>query len=170
MLQSNHPADESLLQLLIDSGAPVLLIRENPSTRSVIGTFDYADLNAYLLLVVGLAQPDEGHIEDFKELARKARTGAVIPLKDVKDLGRKEPLIKLPNTASLIQAIETFGSGVHRVIVVEQHTDEVVGILSQSRVVKFLWETGGSFPVIDQLYPQYLRDLKLGSHQVVSIK
>lgn len=120
--------------------------------------------------MVGLAQPDEGHIEDFRELARKARTGAVIPLKDVKDLGRKEPLVKLPNTASLIQAIETFGSGVHRVIVVEQHTDEVVGILSQSRVVKFLWENGRSFPVIEELYPQYLRDLKLGSHQVVSIK
>ncbi|KAF7502912.1 cell separation during budding protein [Endocarpon pusillum] len=160
---------EVATNLLIDSGAPVLLIRESPSSRSVTGTFDYADLNAYLLLVVGLAQPDEGHIEDFRELARKARTGAVIPLKDVKDLGRKEPLVKLPNTASLIQAIETFGSGVHRVIVVEERTDEVVGILSQSRVVKFLWENGRSFPVIDQLYPQYLRDLKIGSHQVVSI-
>jgi CBS domain-containing protein len=170
MSPPSHRADESLLQLLIDSGAPVLLVRESPSSRSVTGTFDYADLNAYLLLVVGLAQPDEEHIEDFRELARKARTGAVIPLKDVQELGRKEPLVKLPNTASLIQAIETFGSGVHRVIVVEQHTDEVVGILSQSRVVKFLWENGRSFPVIDQLYPQYLRDLKIGSHQVVSIK
>ncbi len=120
--------------------------------------------------MVGLAQPDEAHIEDFRELARKARTGAEIPLKDVKDLGKKDPLVKLPRTANLIQAIETFGGGVHRVIVVEQHTDEVVGILSQSRLVKFLWENGRSFPVIDQLYPQYLRDLKLGSHQVVSIR
>lgn len=171
MLQSPaYFADGVCVQLLIDSGAPVLLIRENPSTRSIIGTFDYADLNAYLLLVVGLAQPDEGHIEDFIELARKARTGAEIPLKDVKDLGRKDPLVKLPHTANLIQAIETFGGGVHRVIVVQEHTDQVVGILSQSRLVKFLWENGRSFPVIDQLYPQYLRDLKLGSHQVVSIK
>jgi CBS domain-containing protein len=156
--------------LLIDSGAPVLLIRENPSSRSVFGTFDYADLNAYLLLVVGLAQPEEGHIEDFQELANKARTGAKIPLKDVKDLGRKDPLVKLPSNANLIQAIETFGGGVHRVVVVKQNTDEVVGILSQSRLVKFLWENGRSFPVIDQLYPQHLRDLKLGSHQVISIK
>jgi CBS domain len=159
------------MQLLIDSGAPVLLIRENASSRSVVGTFDYADLNAYLLLVIGLAQPDEEHIEDFRELAQRARTpGAEIPLKDVKDLGRKDPLVKLPHTASLIHAIETFGGGIHRVIVIEEHTDNVVGILSQSRVVKFLWENGRSFPVIDQLYPQYLRDLRLGSHQVVAIK
>lgn len=158
------------LQLLIDSGAPVLLIRQDPSSQSVIGTFDYADLNAYLLLVVGLAQPDEGHIEDFKELAMKARTGAEIPLKDVKDLGRKEPLVKLAHSANLIQAIETFGGGVHRVIVVKQDTDEVVGILSQSRLVKFLWENGRCFPVIDQLYPHNLRELKLGSQEVISIK
>ena len=119
---------------------------------------------------MGLAQPDEGHIEDFNELAKKARTGAEIPLKDVKDLGRKDPLVKLPSNANLVQAIETFGGGVHRVVVVKQNTDEVMGILSQSRLVKFLWENGRSFPVIDQLYPQYLRDLKLGSHQVISIK
>jgi CBS domain-containing protein len=158
------------LQLLIDSGAPVLLIRDEPSSRSVTGTFDYADLNAYLLLVVGLAQPDEGHIEDFKELAMKARSGAKIPLKDVKDLGRKEPLVKLPHSASLIQAIETFGGGVHRIVVVKQDTDDVVGILSQSRLVKFLWENGKSFPVIEQLYPCHIRDLKLGALEVVSIK
>lgn len=121
-------------------------------------------------MVVGLAQPDEDHVEDFMELVKKARTGAEIPLKDIKDFGRKEPLIKLPHTANLIQAIETFGGGVHRVIVVKQDTDEVVGILSQSRLVKFLWENGRSFPVIEQLYPQYLRDLKLGSQNVISIK
>lgn len=160
---------EAATNLLIDSGGHVLLIRENPSSRSVIGTFDYADLNAYLLLVVGLAQPDEEHIEDFRELARKARSGAEVLLKDIKDLGRKDPLVKLSPSANLIQAIETFGGGIHRVVVVEEHTDEVVGILSQSRLVKFLWENGRSFPVIDQLYPQHLRDLKIGSQLVVCI-
>jgi CBS domain len=120
--------------------------------------------------VVGLAQPDEEQVEDFRELANKARSGKEIPLKDIKDLGRKDPLLQLPHTANLIQAIETFGGGVHRVVVVKEGTDDVVGILSQSRLVKFLWENGRSFPVIDQLYHQCLRDLKLGSQQVVSIK
>lgn len=120
--------------------------------------------------MVGLAQPDEEHIEDFRELARKARSGAEVLLKDIKDLGRKDPLVKLSPSANLIQAIETFGGGIHRVVVVEEHTDEVVGILSQSRLVKFLWENGRSFPVIDQLYPQHLRDLKIGSQLVVCIK
>ena len=92
------------MQLLIESGAPVLLIRSHAESQSAIGTFDYTDLNAYLLLVVGLAQPDEAHIQDFQELARKAREGRPIPLKDVKNLGRKDPLTFLPQTADLIKA------------------------------------------------------------------
>lgn len=136
----------------------------------MVGTFDYTDLNAYLLMFVGLARPDEDHIQDFQELAMKAREGGAIPLKDVTNLARKEPLTFLPESADLIKAVETFGRGLHRILVAEEGTGEVIGVLSQSRLVKFLWENGRSFPVIEQLYPQYLRDLKIGSLEVVSIK
>ena len=121
-------------------------------------------------MVIGVAQPDEDHIRDFRELVRKARAGATIPLKDVKNLGKKEPLTFLPHTANLMKAVETFGKGVHRIVIVKEGTSQVVGILSQSRLVRFLWENGRSFPSIDQLYAQYLRDLKVGSNDVISIK
>lgn len=156
---------------MIDSDAPVLLIRETPEHKTAVGTFDYSDLNAYLLLAAGLTQPDEHTRASYDELARKAKEGIKIPLKDVKDLGRKEPLTTLPASASVMTAVETFGGGVHRVVVVdERRQNEVVGIFSQFRLVKFLWENGRSFPVIDQLYPQALRDLKIGSLEVISIK
>ena len=120
--------------------------------------------------MVGLAQPDEEHISSFNELAMKAREGSKIPLKDVKDLGPKEPLVFLPQTANLMKAIEVFGGGVHRVIIVKEGTKEVTGMLSQLKLVKFLWENRSSFPVLDQIYPQYLRDLRIGSQQVIAIK
>lgn len=149
----------------------MVLIRENPQSKSVIGTFDYSDLNAYLLLAAGLTQPDEEHRSSFEELAKKAREGTIISLKDVRELGNKEPVTVLPASANVLKAVETFGGGVHRVVVVNDRNDnEVVGIFSQFRLVKFLWENGRSFPVIDQLYPQYLKDLTIGSHEVVSIK
>ena len=157
-------------QLLIDSGAPVLLIRESRQSETAIGAFTYGDLNSYLLTVVGAVLPDEEHIKDFQELARKAREGTKIPIKDVKNLGRKEPLITLPDTADLLKAVETFGTGIHRIVIVKEGTETAVGILSQTRLMKFMWEQRKSFPVIDQLYPQYLRDLKVGSNLVVSIK
>ncbi|KAK2771661.1 cell separation during budding [Onygenales sp. PD_12] len=160
---------EDATNLLIDSSAPVLLIRETPEDTAAIGTFDYADLNAYLLLVVGLTQPDAEHITSMREIARKAREGTKIPLKDVKDLGLNVPLTTLPPSANLMRAVEIFGGGVHRIIVTKENSNEVVGIFSQWRLVKFLWENGRSFPVIDQLYPRYLADLRIGSQAVISI-
>lgn len=152
-------------------GAPnVVLLRDSKDNRTATGTFDYSDLNAYLLLVVGLAHPDEGDVASFDELAKKGREGKPIPLKDVKDLGRKEPLITLPKTADLRKAIEAFGSGVHRVLIVEENSTDVVGILTQLRLVQFFWENRGSFKQVENLYPQLIKDLSLGSHSVYAIK
>jgi CBS domain-containing protein len=157
---------------LIDSGAPVLLIRDSPQATSAVATFDYADLNSYLLLAAGLTFPDEEHRASYEELAKKAHDGVLIPLRDVKKFGmEKEPLINLPASANVMKAVEVFGGGVHRVVVVDEKDDQkVVGIFSQFRLVKFLWENGRSFPIIEELYPQSLRDLRIGSHEVISIK
>ncbi|KAL4936518.1 hypothetical protein BDV06DRAFT_204862 [Aspergillus oleicola] len=161
---------EEATNVLIDSGAPVLLVRETKEDKTAVGTFDYNDLNTYLLLAAGLTRPDEDLLPAYEELAGKAREQIPIPMRDVKELGRKEPLTTLPASASVMTAVETFGGGVHRVVVIDDKRDnEVVGIFSQFRLVKFLWENGRCFPVLDQLYPQSLRDLKIGSNAVVSI-
>lgn len=146
------------------------MIRETADSKAAIGTFDYNDLNAYLLLVVGLTRPTESQLTSFEEVARKAREGNKVPLEAIKDLVPKEPLTTLPASANLRAAVETFGSGVHRIVVVKDGSNEVVGVVSQTRLVKFLWENGRSFPIIDQLYPLYLKDLGIGSQRVVSIQ
>lgn len=136
----------------------------------MVATFDYADLNSYLLLAAGLTSPDEEHRASYEELANKAQNGVPIPLRDVKKFGmEKEPLINLPASANVMTAVEVFGGGVHRVVVVD-HDDKVVGIFSQFRLVKFLWENGRSFPLIEELHPQVISDLRLGSTNVISIK
>lgn len=160
-------------QLLISSEAPVLLLQDPKSTAPVVGTFDYTALNAYLLTAVGIAQPTQEHAEWFEALAKKAVEGKPIPLRDVRALGRRDPLTYLPESANLTKAIETFGQGVHRVLVAREGEGgkiEVVGLLSQTRLMRFLWEHGRNFAVIDQLYSQYLRDLKIGSNTPISIK
>lgn len=135
-----------------------------------MATFDYRDLTQYLLFATGQLHPDEEHLGTFQALAKKAQQGQTIPLHDAKSLGNKEPFVTLPHTADLTKAVETFGGGVHRIVVVRGGTNDVIGILSQVRLVKFLWENGRSFPIIDQLYPQTLRDLGIGSQHLISIK
>jgi len=134
------------------------------------GIFDYSDLNAYLLVVVGLANPEESQLEDFSALAKKAREGTSISLREIRRLARKEPLVTLSESEDLSKAIESFGSGVHRILICKEGTTQVVGILSQLNLVKFLWDNGSSFPTIDQLYPMILRDLNIGTHQAIAIK
>lgn len=146
------------------------MLRENESSSTAVGTFDYSDLNSYLLLVVGLAHPDEGDVKSFDELAKKGREGKPIPLKDVKDLGKKEPLLTLPASADLTKAMEVFGSGMHRVLIVQDGTTNVVGILTQLRLLQFFWDNRQSFPVVDQLYPSLIKDLNLGTQSVIAIK
>ncbi|KAI4212824.1 MAG: hypothetical protein LQ351_004527 [Letrouitia transgressa] len=160
---------EDATNVLIESGAHVLLIRNNKEERAAHATYDYRDLTQYLLFATGQLFPDEEHFPIFQKLAKKAQQGHVIPLKDVKSLGSKEPFVTLSRTANLTQAIETFGGGTHRIVIVEEGTDNVIGILSQLRLVKFLWENGQCFPIIDELYPQNITDLGIGSQQLISI-
>lgn len=148
----------------------MLLVRTGSSDKAAATTFDYRDLTQYLLFATGQLQPDEERRVFFQSLAKKAQQGQPIPVRDAKNLGIKEPLITLPHTTDLTKAVEIFGGGVHRIVVVKEHTDEVIGILSQLELVKFLWENGRSFPNIDQLYPQTIKDLGIGTQQLISVK
>ena len=106
----------------------------------------------------------------FERLAKKAQQGQKIPLRDAKSLGNKEPFITLSHTADLTAAVETFGGGVHRIVILKEGTNHAIGILSQLRLVKFLWENGRAFPIIDQLYPREVKDLGIGSQGLISVK
>lgn len=158
---------EDTTKLLIKSGAPnVVLIRESRKTRTPIGTFDYSDLNAYLLLVLGLSQPDEL----AARLAERARSGHTIPLRDVNDhLGPREEPAFLPHTANLIQAMEVLGGGAHRVVICKDGTSEAIGVLSQLRLVRFFWENHQNFSATEQLYAKSIKDLELGAKEVLAI-
>ncbi|KAK5126223.1 hypothetical protein LTR85_010458 [Meristemomyces frigidus] len=158
---------EDTTKLLIKSGAPnVVLIRESRKTRTTIGTFDYSDLNAYLLLVLGLSQPDEL----AAQLADRARSGDTIPLRDVNDhLGAREEPAFLPQTANLIRAMEVLGGGAHRIVVCKEGTSEAVGVLSQLRLVRFFWDNHQTFSATEQLYARTIKDLDLGGKEVLAI-
>ncbi|KAK3113038.1 cell separation during budding [Teratosphaeriaceae sp. CCFEE 6253] len=158
---------EDTTKLLVKSGPPnVVLIRATRKTRTAIGTFGFSELNAYLLLVLGLSQPDE----QAQELAERARGGEAIPLGDVMEhLGPREQPAFLPHTADLTRAMEVLGGGVHRVVITKEGTSETVGMLSQLRLVRFFWDNHQSFASTERLYERSLKELELGAKHVVAI-
>ncbi|KAI0127369.1 hypothetical protein BJ170DRAFT_595238 [Xylariales sp. AK1849] len=160
--------EDATMILLKSSSSNVVLIRENDSEPIPVSTFDYNDLNAYLLIVVGLAHPDEAHVALYDSLAKKAQAQESIPLRDIQPVFRKESLVKLQGNDNVAKAIEAFGSGVHRVLVTNP-AGEVVGVLSQLKLMEFFWSEGINFSAIEDLYPRILRDLGVGSQQIIAI-
>ncbi|TDZ35126.1 Protein SDS23 [Colletotrichum spinosum] len=160
--------EEASMLLVKQSPSNVVLIRQDASSNSPVSTFDYNDLNTYLLIVIGLARPEEEQVAIYDRIALKAREGSSIALRDIQPLFRKESLVSLPFDETLDKAIEVFGSGIHRVLVTSPVGD-VIGILSQLKLVEFFWNEGINFPAIDRLYPVILRDLGIGTQQIVSV-
>ncbi|KAK8076184.1 sds23/moc1 [Apiospora phragmitis] len=160
--------EEATMVLLKNTTNNVVLIKENAESTTPISTFDCNDLNAYLLVVVGLGNPSEELVPLFDTLAKKAQAHEDIPLRDIQPLCRKESLVTMHGDANLAKVIEVFGSGIHRFLVTN-NAGEVIGILSQLTLVEFFWNEGVNFRAIDELYPLTLKDLGVGSQQIVAI-
>ncbi|KAL7783092.1 hypothetical protein V8C37DRAFT_406720 [Trichoderma ceciliae] len=159
---------EEATLMLLQSPVGVVLVREETSASKPTFCFDYNDLNAYLLTVVGLSRPHNYHATHFRDIMTKAQGGARISLSEIQNLCSREAIIKLNSDVNLSQAIEKLGSGIHRILVTEPDGD-VIGIISQLRMVEFFWNEGINFPAIDRLYPVTLQDLGIGVQPIISV-
>jgi hypothetical protein len=117
-----------------------------------------------------LRSPEESQLESFDSIAKRAREGKPIPLRETTALGKPEPLITLSASDDLAKAMEHFGSGVHRILICKDGTTDVVGVLSQLRLVKFMSDNATSFASIDALNPLLLKDLAIGAPSTIGIK
>lgn len=151
--------------MLVDQKLTSLLLRQSPSDSSVSRTFDYTDLTAFLLMVLGVTDPTHPSnmsAASFQDLVKKAREGDHnIPVKLVGDIGIKDPFITLPQSETLARVVEIMASGVHRVAVTRDDTKEVIGVLSQRRVIKFFWENVRSFVDLEPFYNKTVRPFYL---------
>lgn len=136
---------------------------------TVTHTFDYADLNAYLLLVLGHIDPIQESTE-VKENVQKAREGEPVPVKFVTQLGIKDPFVVVSADSTLSVAVEILGNGVHRIAVNDpQNPKEIVGIISQRRLIRYIWENGRKFKSLENLFQTPLSNLNVGSKSVISV-
>lgn len=111
-------------------------------------------------------------METFSTIAKTAQAGSPIFIRDVTTtiFANRDPIITLPESADLSKATEIFGSGVHRILICKDGSPDAIGVLSQLKLVRFLWDNATSFPTIEELYPMILRDLDIGTHHTFAIK
>ncbi|CDK26592.1 unnamed protein product [Kuraishia capsulata CBS 1993] len=136
-------------------------------------TFDYTDLNSYLLLVLNKLKAEKISAIDYEPksdiplIIMRAQKGESVPVSFVIKLTNKNPFIKLNETDTLSTVVEIMGNGVHRVAIT--NNNKITGILSQRRLIKYLWENARRFPSLEPVLNSSLQTLNIGSNSVVSI-
>ncbi|KAI8097345.1 uncharacterized protein BX664DRAFT_326165 [Halteromyces radiatus] len=179
-IDGNTPVEQAC-NILIDnniSSAPVYTISDTTtqqktnssmhSGKTYNGFFDYADVIAYILLILKSTTVEESGSLEIRDIVKKALQGKQVPVSLASDLSQKNPFYSILPEATLISAVEEFSCGTHRVCVLNPD-GQIKGILSQSTVVKYLYENKHQFPSIDSLLNKTLRQLNLGQTDVISV-
>lgn len=160
---------EDACQILVEnniSSAPVYM----DDNKGYIGMFDYGDVIAYILLVLHRKKEKvdvDSESFEIKDIVHKALQGQCVPVGMASDLSRKNPFYSILEEATLLSAVEIFACGTHRVSIM--NGSQIQGILSQSNVVKFLFENRKQFPDIDEVMNKTIHQLNLGQEKVISV-
>jgi CBS domain-containing protein len=162
---------------------PVSMNKDDGTDLSNCMTFDYSDLNTYLLLIMNkipvkdLAidqignplDPNEKKVELLNSMVTKGKHGEDVPVELIIKLHPKNPFIKFTENDTLFLAMETLGNGVHRVAITDPELGKITGILSQRRLIKYMWENARRFPSLEFYLNSTLEDLKIGSTNPITI-
>ncbi|CAG8476102.1 392_t:CDS:2, partial [Acaulospora colombiana] len=166
---SIEEACDILIQKSISS-APVY----DSTTNTYVGMFDWSDVMSYLLIVLKKKnileqqqKSDEELTSEFKDLLKLATECQPIPVKLASDLSHKNPFQSVLPETPLLKVVELFGSGTHRAVVIDAE-GKIKGILTQSKVVTYLYQNVIKFPSIERLFPKKMDDLSIGRRPVIS--
>jgi len=154
------------------SSAPVY----DDKTKTYVGMFDWTDVMTYLLIVLKKEdileqqqKSDEEFTSEFNDLLKLAIQSQPVPVKLASDISQKNPFYSVLPETSLLQVVELFGSGTHRAVVVDADSN-LKGILTQSKVIDYLYQNVTKFPQIEQLFPKLLDELDIGKSSVISVQ
>jgi CBS domain-containing protein len=116
------------------SSAPVF----DSKTETYIGMFDYRDVVEYLLILFKKRSHSPTPSLD-EQLYESALAGEPTSVKVASDISGKNPFYSLSRDSSIFSAIELLSNaGIHRVNIIDDSA-RVVGLLSQSDLIRWLW-------------------------------
>lgn len=169
---SDNISVEQAFQTLVENGLTSVPVESTPNDLDCL-TFDYTDLNTYLLLVLNKLKIENLNSIDYEpksqilDYIKAAQTGKQVPVSFVIRLSHKNPFLKLNESDTSSTVVEILGTGVHRIAII--NNNKLTGILSQRRLVKFLWDNARRFPSMEGLLSSSIRSLHIGSSNPVSI-
>lgn len=165
-------------ETLISHNLTSVPVSDTKGSLKSCSTFDYSDLNTYLLLIMdkipfaelSIDTSDKTYNEYIQSQMKKAKKGEEVSVNFITNVNPKNSFIKFNENDVLYNVMEALGNGVHRVAITDSLPDEnIVGILSQRRLIKFMWENARRFPSLDFLFNSTLQELDVGSSNPITI-
>ena len=103
--------------------------------------FDYRDIVEYLLILFRKRSDSPlSHSSAANELCEQVLSGTPTSVKVASDISGKNPFYSLSLDNSLLSAVELLSNaGIHRVNIIDDTAGRVVGVLSQTDLIRWLW-------------------------------
>ncbi|KAG0041736.1 cell separation during budding [Gryganskiella cystojenkinii] len=160
---------ENACEILHKSGVSCAPVYDS-ARRQYVGMFDYGDLMTYVLLALKKMEvPLEDQSMEMRDLIHKSSQHQQVPVKLASDLSGKDPFCAVMEETRLGAIVNDFGSGIHRVAVMDSNGD-LSGILSQSSALDFLMRHLSEFSHLQPLMQRTLHDLGLTNSRVLAVK
>ncbi|KAF9370642.1 cell separation during budding [Podila verticillata] len=164
-IDSNTSIEDACEVLLAHgiSAAPVF----DQTKSSFIGMFDYGDLMAYILILLKKMDPPQDQTLEMRDLIQKANNSQSVPVRLASDLSGKDPFCTVPSETRLGAVVNDFGTGIHRVAVMEGY--HLKGILTQSLTLDFIMRHLGEFPKLQAIMQTSIHACGLDQSKVLSV-
>ena len=111
---------------------------------------------------------DEKDTLQFRQIVDKAAHSGSVQVKLVADLSRRDPFYSVMPETTLLNVMDVFSKGIHRVAVIDAD-GTLKGVISQSAVVKFLRENMERFPEIIPKLSKTIKELKMESSPEIHV-
>ncbi|KZS87274.1 hypothetical protein SISNIDRAFT_419820 [Sistotremastrum niveocremeum HHB9708] len=164
---------EAACESLLTHGTLCLAIKASqlsPNGRPYSGLFDYADVNAFLTLAAtqhALTPEDLEENPRLSEILIAAKSGHV-PVHLVGDLSDKNPLVLLQHDATLLDLLQVFSRGTHRVLI-ETEDGRPAGMVSDLSLVGWFLAHCNDYPNLHSTLEAAIAQLGLYTNHVVSL-
>jgi CBS domain-containing protein len=150
--------------------------------NKMLGFVDVLDLVAFLynvstrlMTTTDFGESRKLSTDDVRILGRRAKDFRLSQVRDVIDFSKRNPFHSLNEDAPLSNAIELFKNRIHRIAVMSAGKDQIVGVLTQLDVLKWLSDNSSNESINN--FMKTCKDLKpsdknniLQSREFVQVK
>ncbi|KAL1677959.1 hypothetical protein EV122DRAFT_290662 [Schizophyllum commune] len=172
-IDANASVEEACDKLLA-SNLPCLVVESSDPSHPFSGLFDsrrtellhqFSDVNAFLTIAATnhTYTPEELHASPRMEKVVNAARAGSVPVRLVSNISEKNPLEVVAYDANIVDLLQVFSRGAHRVFVRSEDWSDFAGMVSDGRLLSWLQDFATKTRALEPFMACSLRELPLTS-------